>query len=120
MKQEKLIVELNQQQLRIGENAFGQDVGKYKSDRYADLKKRIGSQAPNGVPDLLFSGKLYKEMFVKFEDKQYFTDSKVEYAKFQKERYGESIFDLQKQNEEEIEFKGVNELIELYKKAIGV
>jgi len=61
MVQDFIIEELNQgNQLRFGKKSTGEDVGEYRSDSYARLKKSLGSKAPFGVVDLLAEGDFYR------------------------------------------------------------
>ena len=82
------------EQLTVGENSDGADVGKYKSRKYADFKQRIGSQAPYKVPDLKLSGKLHKGLFAKITSDKINISSSVSNAKFQEKRYGD-VYNLQ-------------------------
>jgi hypothetical protein len=100
-----LIAELNRQQLTVGENSKGEDVGIYKSPRYAAFKRRIGSQAPGGVVDLKLSGDLYKGIKATVAPTTITIKSEVPYDKYQERRYGKEIHDLQDQNWEEVETK---------------
>jgi hypothetical protein len=52
------------EQLTVGENGQSSDIGKYKSNWYARLKRNMGSQAPFGTVDLKYSGDLYKGLEV--------------------------------------------------------
>ncbi len=116
----ELIAELNRQQLTVGENSKGQDVGKYVSPRYAQFKKRIGSQAPSGIVDLKLSGNLYEKIKVGILPTQILINSLVDYSKYQVKRYGKEIFNLQDDNWEEIEFKVLIETRKKYIKSIGL
>lgn len=116
----ELIAELNRQQLTVGENSKGQNVGKYVSPRYASFKKRIGSQAPSGIVDLKLSGNLYKKIQAKITPTTITIASTVPYDIYQEKRYGEEIHKLQDQNWEEIEFKVLVETRKDYLKAMGL
>jgi hypothetical protein len=102
------------QQLTVGESGKGQDIGKYTSQRYASLKRRMGSQAPAGVVDLKFSGDLYKGLDTTFKGFTIDTDSSVSYSKYQKKRYGKKIYDLQKENTKDTEYELSQKIIETY------
>ena len=108
------------EQLTVGESGTGRDVGKYKSDRYAIFKQRIGSQAPSGVVDLKLSGSLYDGLFTKIKGFSIETDSKVNYSKYQKVRYGDEIYELQKENQKDIEFQLSQAIIEAYFSKLGL
>lgn len=115
-----LISDLNRQQLTVGENSKGQDVGQYTTARYASFKKRIGSQAPVGVPDLKVSGNLYEKIFTEVSPQTITINTKAEYGKYNEKRYGKEIFNLQDQNWEEIEFKVLVATREQYLKQLGL
>jgi len=116
----ELIADLNRQQLVVGENGDGRDVGVYKSPRYASFKKRIGSIAPTGIVDLKLSGDLYKEITATITPANITIESKVSYDKYQEKRYGEEIHQLQDQNWEEVEFKVLIETRDKYLKALSL
>ena len=117
---EELINSRIREQLIVGENGKGQDVGKYKSSYYARFKKRIGSQAPLGTVDLKLSGELHDKLFTEFKDFKTETDSKVEYSKYQKKRYGKTIYEPQKSNQKDFEFSASKKIIEAYYKKLGL
>jgi len=116
----ELIADLNRQQLIVGENGNGQDVGVYKSKRYASFKKRIGSIAPSGIVDLKLSGNLYKEIKARITPATITINSSVPYDKYQEQRYGDEIHTLQDQNWEEVEFKVLVETRNKYLKAMSL
>jgi hypothetical protein len=109
-----------QEQLTVGENGEAQDVGKYKSNRYARMKQSIGSQAPFGIVDLKLSGKLHENIKVGIFPTQVLVNSLVDYAKYQISRYGKSIFELQESNQEDIKFKNSNDIIKEYSRQLGL
>lgn len=115
-----LIADLNRQQLVVGENSRGQRIGRYTTPRYSAFKKRIGSQAPLGVPDLKLSGRLHKEIEANITPTKITIESKVPYDIFQERRYGKEIHNLQDQNWEEVEFKVLIETRKEYLDKIGL
>lgn len=116
----ELIAELNRQQLTVGENSKGQNVGEYVSSRYAQFKKRIGSQAPSGIVDLKLSGNLYAKINAVITPTTINISSTVPYDIYQEKRYGKEIHSLQDQNWEEVEFKVLIGTRKKYLKAIGL
>ena len=119
-KNSGLIDKRIQEQLTVGENGDGLKVGYYKSPYYASLKSRIGSLAPNGVVDLKLSGNLHNGIKTDIKGSTYNTDSSVSYSKVQKERYGNKIYELQKENSEDIKFKNSIDIIKEYTKKLGL
>lgn len=61
---EDVIIDLNQKQMRIGQDADGADLYNYRSDAYAEFKQAGGSQAPFGVADFYSTGAFYRGMTV--------------------------------------------------------
>lgn len=115
-----LITNKIREQLTVGESGSGRDVGKYVSERYASLKRRIGSQAPYGVVDLRLSGNLYKGLDTTFKGFEYKTDSSVDYSKYQIKRYGKDIYELQKENKKDSEFELSNKITKEYFNRLGL
>jgi len=109
-----------QEQLTVGENGESRDIGKYKSQRYARLKRNMGSQAPFGTVDLKYSGNLYKQLEVAISADKVSIDSAVSYSKYQIERYGKSIYEIQEDNQKDISFVNGRKLAEAYSKALGL
>ncbi len=109
-----------QEQLTVGENGESRDIGKYKSNRYSRLKRAIGSQAPFGIVDLKYTGLLYEKITVKVSDKEVISDSLVPYSKYQIQRYGKSIYDIQDENSKDIAFKNNAAFVEAYNKLLGL
>ena len=109
-----------QEQLTVGENGLSQDVGKYKSNRYARLKRAMGSQAPFGIVDLKYTGKLYEKITVDVKPDLVSIDSKVDYSKYQIQRYGKSIYEIQDENSKDIAFINGRKLTEIYSKLLGL
>jgi len=108
------------EQLTVGENGQSTDIGKYKSNWYARLKRNMGSQAPFRTVDLKYSGDLYKGLEVAISQDSVSIDSKVSYSKYQIERYGKSIYEIQDENQKDISFINGNALKEAYSKALGL
>jgi len=115
-----LITTRLKEQLTVGENGQSTDIGKYKSLWYARLKRNMGSQAPFGTVDLKYSGELYKQLEVAFSGDKVEIDSKVNYSKYQIERYGKSIYEIQDENSKDISFINGRKLAEAYSKALGL
>jgi hypothetical protein len=117
---EGLIPKRVREQLTVGENAKEQNVGTYKSDRYAKLKQSMGSQAPFRVPDLKLSGKLHKQLFVEINTKGFEVDSKVDYSKYQIQRYGNEIYGLQKEAQKDIQHRNSVDIVKAYSERLGL
>ena len=109
-----------QEQLTVGENGESRDVGKYTSGRYSRLKRAMGSQSPFGIVDLKYTGLLYEKITVKVSEKEVNTDSSVPYSKYQIQRYGKSIYDVQDENSKDIAFKNNTAFVEAYNKLLGL
>jgi len=109
-----------QEQLTVGENGEGSDVGKYTTAYYSKLKKRMGSQAPFGTVDLKYSGDLYKQLEVAISESKVSIDSSVSYSKYQIERYGKSIYEIQDENQKDISFINERELTKAYSEALDL
>ena len=107
-------------QLKVGESGDGGKIGLYKSIRYASFKSRIGSLAPSGTVDLKLSGNLYKGINTVVSANSYTTDSSVSYSNVQVDRYGKKIYELQKDNSEDIKFKNGVDTIAAYEKLLGL
>lgn len=60
-----VMADMNREQLTFGINAEGGEVGAYRSESYARLKKSIGSRAPFGIPDLKLTGDFHSGIFAK-------------------------------------------------------
>lgn len=115
-----LILERQIEQLSVGENSDGGNIGTYKSAKYASLKRRMGTQAPFMIPDLKFSGELYKNVKVKFTDTNVLINSTVSYSKYNVQRYGANIYGLQESNQEDVKFKNSGEIVKEYVKSLGL
>lgn len=108
-----------QQQLTVGEAGDGRIVGKYKSPYYARLKARISS-APSGVVDLKLSGSLHKGLNTDISKSKFETNSSVDYSKYQIDRYGKRIYELQKDNKEDIKFKNSFDTVKEYSRLLEI
>lgn len=60
-----VMADMNREQLTLGVNAEGGEVGAYRSESYARLKKSIGARAPFGIPDLKLTGDFHSGIFAK-------------------------------------------------------
>lgn len=97
LENEKKAIELNQDQLLGGTDAFQEKLKEYRDDEYAELKNRMNPKPGYGTPDLKFTGDFYKGFFIDVMslDEGYFElDSTDEKAESLTERYGEAIFGL--------------------------
>lgn len=88
------IIDLNTAQLSKGKDSLGELLDRYASDSYAAYKKAIGSQAPNGVPDLKLEGDFYEGFYIEKSGDDYLIYSKDEKTNSLVNRYGQSIFGL--------------------------
>ena len=117
---EGLISKRVREQLTVGENAKGQNIGRYKSERYARLKQNMGSQSPFRVPDLKLSGKLHKGLFADIKPKGFEVGSQVDYSKYQIQRYGSEIYGLQKEAQKDIRFRNSVDIVKAYSERLGL
>jgi hypothetical protein len=108
------------EQLTVGENGQGSSIGRYKSDYYARLKQRMGSQATFGTVDLKYSGNLYEKLEVAISEQSVSIDSAVDYSRYQIQRYGKSIYEIQDENQKDISFINGRDLAAEYSKALGL
>ena len=106
-------------QLREGKAGDNQIVGIYKSLSYARRKARI-SEAPFGNVDLKLSGTLWGGLNTKITNSNYETDSNVDYSKYQKGRYGDRIYKLQDENAEDIKAQNSTDIINEWKRLLGI
>lgn len=107
-------------QLDVGIAGDGAVVGKYTTDYYSRFKRRIGSNSPYGVVDLKVTGGLYKGLRTKVTPTEVTTDSKVSHSKYQKERYGDRIYENTEQNSKKVKRKNSIDIVETYSKALGL
>lgn len=98
--------DIQRDQLTIGQNADGKDLGVLKRDSkgkisaYAKRKKAKGGQARLGIADLKNTGELYNDIFAKVENKLIEINSTASYTKYNEDRYGEQISGLNEDSRE--------------------
>jgi hypothetical protein len=107
-------------QLTEGKNGDGSSVGRYTTPYYSNYKQKRGSQAPWGVADLKLSGKLYEMLDVEIKPTEFKVDSFVDYSKYQIDRYGNKIYQLQKQNQQNIQRQNSVDIIKEYSRQLGL
>ena len=100
MANESDIRKRNQDQLRQGKNAKGQNITPhYRSDKYAKRKQELNSQPSFGTPDLKVSGKLWDEIGVIAEYPNVHITSFDEKVKFPSILQYDNVFGLDKENQ---------------------
>lgn len=114
-----LIADNVREQLSEGKAGDNSAVGIYSSLRYANRKSKI-SKAPFGVVDLKLSGDLYADLFVELDLKSVTVDSKVDYSKYQIQRYGKRVYENNKENSEKVKVKNSIDTVSKYSKALGL
>jgi hypothetical protein len=65
-KRQDLYLQLNKDQLMIGEDADAKKLPPYRSKSYAELKAKMNTLPGIGTPDYRLSGKLYNSMKLVF------------------------------------------------------
>lgn len=96
--QEQLL-DLVRSQLEVGVKGTGEALDDYASQSYADFKKNVvGSIAPYFTPDLKLTGSFYSEFFITTNQLVIDIDSKDYKANALEKKYGNSIFNLTKEN----------------------
>jgi len=116
----ELIPESVRNQLDVGKNGDGYNVGKYTTRYYSNYKQRRGSNAPWGVVDLKLSGELYRMLDVTISEKDFKVESFVDYSKYQLQRYGKEIYELQKDNQKTIRDKNSVDIVKEYSSQLGL
>lgn len=76
------IIELQQQQMRAGEDGKGDTLYEYTDDDYAQKKRRMNSKAGSGNADFYLTGKFYDLQYVRVEGTKVEHGSRVPYAPF--------------------------------------
>lgn len=107
-------------QLDVGIAGDGQRVGDYSTNYYSRFKRRIGSNAPFGVVDLKVTGALYRGLRTKISGTDVETDSKVSYSIYQKNRYGERIYENTEENKGNVRAKNSRDAVSRYKILLGL
>lgn len=93
---EKLVLDLNRDQLLRGKNNKGLQVGKYRNQSYSKYKKRLNPRA-NGNVDLKLTGRFQREFYLRTDPvvRVWSRDLKVDPLV---RKYGSSIFGLSPQS----------------------
>lgn len=91
---EKELIDLQQDQMAVGENAEGDMIGRLKNEEYAKRKKQKGGIAKFGQVDLKNTGDFYDAIFVKIAKKYIEISSSDFKTDGLEEKYGEIIFGL--------------------------
>jgi len=77
---ERELITLNQNQLFHGEDADGNKLPRYRSERRARIKNSMNPLPGYGIPDYYVTGRMYNQMYVDFErDGTYKIRSNVPY-----------------------------------------
>jgi hypothetical protein len=92
--------DMNREQLLDGKNADNEDIGEYRSPRYAEFKRAKNSRPRAGVPDLNLEGDHHKSIYAKrkgdvidFDATDWKRDKLVG-------KYGKNIYGLTDKNKE--------------------
>jgi len=93
--------EVQRDQMRIGENAEGKDIGKLRNRNYAKRKKAKGGKARFGVADLKNTGDFYDGIIAKVENKIIELTSTDKKTDLLEDKYGEVIFGLNENSKED-------------------
>lgn len=93
---EVFLADLNAEQMKLGLNSEGKEIGYYMSQEYAAWKQSRGSLAPSGVVDLFLSGAFQGGLFAKINDDTIIFDSTDSKTKMLDEKYSRNgnIFGL--------------------------
>jgi len=94
--------DLNVEQMEQGINSDGKEIGQYRSEPYAKLKKAIGSRAPFGTPDLKLTGAFHSGTFTKKTGKNLIFGSTDKKSSDLSGKYGSEIFGLTKSNQTDV------------------
>lgn len=96
------ILDLNVAQLKIGKDSFGNFLEEYASEDYARFKQAIGSKAPFGIADLILEGDFTEGFILTYNGDSFFFDSTDEKRNHLVDKYGEDIFGLSFDNQDQI------------------
>jgi hypothetical protein len=88
------IVDLNTSQLSKGKDSTDNNLDTYASANYAQFKSAMGSQAPQGIPDLKLTGEFYSGFEVKADESGMNISSTDPKSPKLKAQYGDDIFGL--------------------------
>lgn len=116
MANEKEIIAMNQEQMRIGKTSKGNKIGRLRDLFYAREKINKGGLAPFGDVDLFNTGAFQSKMMLSTDGSSYYeigsTDSKeADLAG----RYGWDIFGLMKTFQEDAQRLTSKSLADIYK-----
>ena len=109
--------EVQRDQMQVGENAEGNEIGKLRNPAYAKRKKQKGGIAKLGVVDLKNTGDFYDAIFAKVTSKFIEISSSDSKTNDLEDKYGEIIFglnDYYKQKYFEILIPEIQDLIRNY------
>jgi len=117
MSHEETIVDMNRDQMLLGEDSEGGIIGRYSNPVYEAFKESINPKAGGNV-DLRLSGSFQREMFLKGTSFPFTTDSTD--SKRNKlidgDGYGENVFGVNKPNKEILRHEVLKEDIQEYYK----
>lgn len=114
---EKQLIELQQDQMAVGENAEGNEIGTLRNLEYAKRKKQKGGIAKFGQVDLKNTGDFYDAIYLKISKKYIEISSSDWKTDSLEKKYGEIIFGLNeyyKQKYSEILIMELQNLIRKY------
>jgi hypothetical protein len=111
--------DVQRDQMQVGENAEGNEIGKLRNVAYAKRKKQKGGIAKLGVVDLKNTGDFYDAIFARVTSKFIEISSSDSKTDLLEEKYGQIIFglnDYYKQKYFEILIPEIQDLIRNYLK----
>jgi hypothetical protein len=96
-----LITDRQKDQMLGGLNSEGKKIGRYRSPAYASMKNRMNAIPGFGVPDLRLTGDFYKGIYTEVRGDKLIIDSVDEKTQDLADKYGETIFGLNKVTKKE-------------------
>lgn len=117
---ESKLLDMNRRQMLSGERSDGDLISPdYFSLSYAFEKKKMGTKAPFGVPDLKYTGAFQRDMVLLVEGNEWEIGSTDDKTPELTRKYAK-IFGLTKENTEQAKVINTATLGELFKKAAGL
>ena len=119
-RNKEVIVQLNRDQMRVGQRADSTPITPQYSRAYGFFKQRQSSfKAPPFTPDLFDSGSFQGAMFLNLSGKQFFITSRDSKLGDLTGRY-KNIFGLTTDNTEEARNSTTREFVNLWRKQVGL
>lgn len=119
MENERKIVAMNQEQMRLGKKADGSKIGFLASITYARQKIDRGGRAPFRIPDLFNTGEFQSKMTLSTNGATYYEIGSTDDKAFDLEsKYGSDIFGLMPTWHEEARQLTGNSLARIYNSTV--